>query len=53
MEKKKIKFVEGSLGRYTQCKYCSYYGSDGRCNNSSAEYYGLYNDPDQYCHDGD
>ena len=24
--KKKIKFVEGSFGRATQCKYCSYYG---------------------------
>ena len=58
--KNKIKFIEGSFGRYTQCKYCSYFGDSydydsvrRRCTNPNAEYYDLYNDPDQYCHDGD
>ena len=58
--KKKIKFVEGSFGHATQCKYCSYYGDSydydydrRRCTNPNAEYYNLYNDPDQYCLDGD
>lgn len=55
--KKKVVFVEGTLGTLRDCHACPYWGnswdsgSRRECKNPRFAYYGRHMDPDDYCND--